>query len=316
MEVQKLPQGLWPVMLTPFDQDGEIDWKVYDQLISFYITQGADGLFATCGSSEVRKLKDDEIIALAKRAVDIAANQLPVVASAIRFTDRQHQIDMAKRVADTGVDAVVFSSNQFGAEQESESHLQSALFEMAEALPDIPLGVYEYPNPYKRLISPDLLGQIARTGKYVFFKDTCCNLAQLKQKIDAAKGTSLRVYNADVLTLAESLDAGCDGFCGTGMNFIFEPFKWLCSSERFDIQKRESLNQFWPDFLKVVRMGYPMSAKMFLKQRGIDIQPVCRDWDRHLEPPTSDQIDRLMRQYQVLSSQLASENMSVSQVSV
>lgn len=41
-----------PVMLTPFKNNGEIDYEALTRLIHFYIDAGASGLFANCLSSE------------------------------------------------------------------------------------------------------------------------------------------------------------------------------------------------------------------------------------------------------------------------
>ena len=45
-------KGLWPVMLTPFTAEGEIDYPSLERLIAWYEENGAAGLFATCQSSE------------------------------------------------------------------------------------------------------------------------------------------------------------------------------------------------------------------------------------------------------------------------
>ena len=38
--------GLWPVMITPFTQDGEIDYASLERLIAWYEENGVTGLFA------------------------------------------------------------------------------------------------------------------------------------------------------------------------------------------------------------------------------------------------------------------------------
>ena len=38
--------GLWPVMLTPFTKDGEVDFASLERLIDWYERSGVDGLFA------------------------------------------------------------------------------------------------------------------------------------------------------------------------------------------------------------------------------------------------------------------------------
>ena len=41
-------RGVWPVMLTPFDGQREIDWDSLRRLIDWYIAAGVNGLFANC----------------------------------------------------------------------------------------------------------------------------------------------------------------------------------------------------------------------------------------------------------------------------
>ena len=38
--------GLWPVMITPFTRDGEIDYASLERLIAWYEDNGVTGLFA------------------------------------------------------------------------------------------------------------------------------------------------------------------------------------------------------------------------------------------------------------------------------
>ena len=40
-------------MLTPFRENGEVDYDGLEHLVHWYIKKGADGLFAVCHSSEM-----------------------------------------------------------------------------------------------------------------------------------------------------------------------------------------------------------------------------------------------------------------------
>jgi len=40
-------------MLTPFRENGEVDYNGLEHLVHWYIKKGADGLFAVCQSSEM-----------------------------------------------------------------------------------------------------------------------------------------------------------------------------------------------------------------------------------------------------------------------
>ena len=51
-KVKKDIHGIVPVMITPFHEDGDIDWDGLENLIECYIAHGAQALFAVCQSSE------------------------------------------------------------------------------------------------------------------------------------------------------------------------------------------------------------------------------------------------------------------------
>ena len=53
-------QGIIPVMLTPFHDDGNVDYEGLDRLTDWYLANGADALFAVCQSSEMQFLSIEE----------------------------------------------------------------------------------------------------------------------------------------------------------------------------------------------------------------------------------------------------------------
>jgi len=54
--MNKFPGGVWPVMLTPFKNNGEVDYGCFQALTDWYIENGSDGLFAVCQSSEMYQM--------------------------------------------------------------------------------------------------------------------------------------------------------------------------------------------------------------------------------------------------------------------
>ena len=80
--------------------------------------------------------------------------------------------------------------------------------------PNVPLGFYECPYPYKRLLTPETISWCASTGRFYFLKDTCCDIAQIRKKLEVIEGSNLKLYNANTTTLLESMWEGAAGFCG------------------------------------------------------------------------------------------------------
>ena len=49
--MEKIAKGVYPVMITPFTADNQVDWEAVDQIVEFYAKLGCDGIFAVCQSS-------------------------------------------------------------------------------------------------------------------------------------------------------------------------------------------------------------------------------------------------------------------------
>ena len=52
--------GIVPVMLTPFNDVGQVDYEGLANLTEWYLNNGADALFAVCQSSEMQFLSLQE----------------------------------------------------------------------------------------------------------------------------------------------------------------------------------------------------------------------------------------------------------------
>jgi len=271
-----LPKGVWPVMLTPFREDGSLDLAGLDALIDWYIDSGAVGLFAVCLSSEMFALSDEERLTLASRTVRRAAGRVPVVATGTFGGPVEVQTEYAKRMAGTGVAAVVLTANQLADATEPDNVWQTRVMEFVGRTDGIPLGLYECPEPYPRRLSPELLAWAAATGCFVWMKDTCCAVAVERAKIAASRGTGLLWLNAHAPSLLNSLDAGGDGYSGIAANCYPQLYTWLCANHRQRPDDARRLQSFLSVADMAVRYRYPASAKRYLGLLGLPIGPTCR----------------------------------------
>lgn len=271
-----IPDGVWPTMLTPFTKGNEVDYEGLEALIEWYIKKGVDGLFAVCQSSEMYFLSLEERVEIARFVKEKSAGRVPVVASGHISDDMDEQIRELTAMADTGIDALVIVNNHFAAENEGDDIWRKNAEKVMNAIPDIPLGIYECPAPYKRLMSPELLKWCADTGRFFFLKDTCCDVEQLRLKIEAVKGTQLKIFNANSATLLESLKLGISGFSGVMANFHPDLYVWLTRNWSKEPKKAEILQ----DFLGMASLAecqvYPVNAKYYLQLEGVAIELYTR----------------------------------------
>lgn len=274
MVKNNFPGGEWPTMLTPF-RDGAVDYPALEKLIEWYIAHGVSGLFAVCQSSEMFFLSREERVGVAKFVKEKAAGRVPVIASGHISDSMEDQVSELKAMAETGVDAVILITNRLAKEEESDEvwleNLQKILAQMPE---DVPLGFYECPYPYKRVLTPKLTRWCAQSGRFFFLKDTCCDIQQIKEKVDICKGTNLKLYNANTSTLLESLRYGATGYSGVMANMQCDLYAWLCA--HVDDPKADKLSDELTICSLIERQLYPVNAKYYLSLEGLPITTESR----------------------------------------
>src|SRR5688500_6735103 len=97
-KMKNLKKGFIPVMLTPFKENGNIDFDALTQSTKFYVASGSSGLFANCLSSEMYELTVDERLKATRHIVEVVNGTVPVVASGNFGGNAEIQADFVKRV--------------------------------------------------------------------------------------------------------------------------------------------------------------------------------------------------------------------------
>ena len=269
MNADDLHGGVWPVMLTPFDDAREIDWESLKRLIDWYIRAGARGLFANCQSSEMFFLSEAESLALTRFILDCVAGRVPVVASGHTACGFSQQIDQLCATAETGVDGVILVSNRLAMPDEGDDVLLARLKKITAALPDtVDLGIYECPYPRKRLLSDEAIAWCAQSSRHTFIKDTCCRIDTIRRRVELLRGSRLHVVNANSQTLLPSLKAGAHGYSGVMSNFHPGLYVWLCYNWQNEPEKAEALAAYLSTASLIEYLDYPVCARDYQKSIG------------------------------------------------
>ena len=142
--MNRIPGGVYPVMITPFTDENTIDWATVDGIVEFYARMGCQGIFAVCQSSEMFCLSEDERVELARRVARTARGRMCVVASGHTSDAIEDQIRELTRVSQTDVDAVVMISNRLAAKDESDEIAIANMRRILDALPGVTFGMYGY----------------------------------------------------------------------------------------------------------------------------------------------------------------------------
>lgn len=268
---KEIPNGVYPTMVTPFTDENEIDYNGVYALLNWYAEKGVTAIFAICQSSEIFYLRFEERLNLLRFIMQNKPAGMTVVASGHTADDFDTMRKEAAAFIETGIDGYVFIANRFVEREEPDEALAERLLQAADALPGLPLGVYECPYPYKRLMTPGVLKAVSQNGRFRFLKDTCCDLALIEQKLNAVTGTNMKIFNANSATLLPSLRMGCAGFSGVMANFHPELYLALLDCAAADPQKAELLQNLIGTLSMAECQCYPVNAKYYLSLEGLPV---------------------------------------------
>jgi 4-hydroxy-tetrahydrodipicolinate synthase len=304
---EKAQKEFIPVMLTPFKENGEIDLNGLTEVTELYLQAGANGLFANCQSSEMFQLSNEERLLIVKHTLKVANGKVPVVAVGNFGTTIAEQADFVYKIYDTGVKAVIIVTSLVAEENESDKVFDERIFELFKMTGIIPLGFYECPEPYKRVLTAEQLEKFVTTGRIIYHKDTCLDIELIKEKLKATNGVdSFGLYDAYAVNAVASLEAGAAGLSCIQGNFFPELIVWLC--DHFDdVNANGNVNrvqQFLTDHMEVIHYAYPVVAKYYLQKRGINISTFTRTKTETFTPEVKKKVDGLYDEYHILKQEM------------
>ncbi|MDI9648386.1 dihydrodipicolinate synthase family protein [Burkholderia cenocepacia] len=273
-------EGIVPVMLTPFDDAGAIDYAGLERLIEWYLAHGSDALFAVAQSSEMQFLSLAERAALARFVVERVGGRVPVVASGHISDDLDAQVAELCAAAESGAQGVVLVTNRLDPQRKGSAALLDHLHRLLARLPsDLPLGLYECPAPYRRLLSDDELRACIDTGRFVMLKDVSCDLATVKRRVALAAGSPLKILNANAAIAWDAMQAGSAGFNGVFTNFHPDLYQWLRTRGESNPVLADELSTFLVVSAVSEALGYPALAKLYHQRIGTFGSIKCRAID-------------------------------------
>ena len=263
-----------PVMLTPYKHDGQIDYDGLSRLMDFYTAAGVKGFFANCQSSEMYALNPDERLALTTFVVKRVNGKMSVVASGSFGDSLEEKAEFTKKIYHTGVNGVITITGLIAKQDETDDQLMKNYDKFFSLTENIPLGTYECPAPYKRILTPTVFKYLLSTGRMVYHKDTTIDFEKVKVKIELSKGNKIEFYDACVANTMYSLQAGARGMSAISGNFYPEILVWMCNNST-NPDKQEDVKYIQAQLTKtedIIAQYYPLSAKYFLSKRGLPIE--------------------------------------------
>jgi 4-hydroxy-tetrahydrodipicolinate synthase len=291
-----------PVMITPFNLKAKVDLDAVTQLIDFYLAAGVKGFFANCLSSEMYSISEDERLELTRHIVRYVDGRVPVVGTGSFGLTIADKVEFTKRIYNTGINAVILITGHYANVEDSDEVLLANFDKMFRLTDNIPLGLYECPAPYKRILTPGVFKHLLDANRIVYHKDTSIDPKKVKEKLDLVKASGshrLEFYDAHTPNAITSIQAGAKGMSAIAGNFYPEILVWMCNNAN-DPAKKADVEWLQSELSRVdplIHVAYPMSAKYFLRKRGLNIRTISRSYTLELTPDQKQVLDGIYNSF-------------------
>lgn len=171
---------LMTAIITPFDENNEIDFDTLKVLTERYINEGHRGFVIGGTTGETPTLTHDEKLALYKRFAEIVAGRVPVIAGTgsnntaetIAFTKEVSQID--------GIDAALVVVPYYN---KPDQRRMAAHFEAVAEEGGLPVVIYNIPGRTGVTMSNDTVVALSKNPNIVGVKQ-CTSMEDLEYLVD------------------------------------------------------------------------------------------------------------------------------------
>ncbi|MEZ2371876.1 MULTISPECIES: 4-hydroxy-tetrahydrodipicolinate synthase [Arthrobacter] len=211
---------LLTAMVTPFTDDGVVDYRKAAELAEHLVDNGCDGLVVTGTTGETSTLTDDENVGMF-RAVKEAVGDRAVIIAGTGTNDTAHSIQLSRRAEEVGVDGLLIVTPYYN--KPSQAGVQ-AHFEAVADSTGLPVMLYDIPGRSSIEIAPETMIRLAEHPNIVAVKDAKADFAKATRVL---RETDLVFYSGDDGLTLEWMALGAVGLVGVTTHVATAKFRAL-----------------------------------------------------------------------------------------
>ena len=257
-------RGVYPILVTPFDEHDRVDGDSLQNLVDYCIDGGVDG-FGIAYATEIPKLTEAERMQVAKIVIERSAGRVPVVVTT-GAPATAVAVEYSRQAADLGADAIM-SLPPTGASTEQHR----AYFKALSDAVDIPIFFLEAGDA----LGGPLMRQIAEESKNLRYAKVESSPAPHKvgEAVECGAELITVMGGASGMHLIEELRRGSQGT----MPWPSLPHAFAKVWRLWQTGDEDAAYQTWAnEILPVIRIG-GLVHKEILYRQGVIATPRFRE---------------------------------------
>ena len=267
--------GIYPALITPFDENDRVNTKALADLVERNISEGVDGFYVSGSTGEAFLLDDEERKLVYKTVAEANRGRVRLIAQ-IGAISTKKAIEFAKYAEACGYDAISSLAPfyyKFSFEQ-----VKKYYFDIVDAV-NVPMIIYNIPLYSGVSMSLDQIGQFLSDDRFIGIKHTANDYFALQQFKRVFPDKVM--YNGFDEMFVAGLSMGADGAIGSTYNFMADKYIRILRLFREGKIAEAQEVQFEASNIiaKMVKVGVMEATKEILTQQGIPVG--------HVRPPFS-----------------------------
>ncbi|MBM7600917.1 4-hydroxy-tetrahydrodipicolinate synthase [Virgibacillus halotolerans] len=260
-------------MITPFDNNGEIDFHATRELVNYLIANGSDGLVVAGTTGESPTLTVGEKINLFKFVVEVAQGRVPVIAGT-GSNNTSASIDLTEQAAAAGVDGIMLVTPYYN--KPSQEGLYQHFKTIAQSV-SLPVMLYNIPGRSVVNMTVETIVRLSRVENIVSVKEASGDLDAVAEIISRTDSGFSLYTGEDSLTLP-TLAVGGTGVVSVASHIIGNEMQEMVTRyKNGDVHAAASLHRKLLPIMKALFAApSPTPVKAALQMIGIQVGEAVR----------------------------------------
>ena len=160
--------GIYTPIVTPYHDDGSVNWDGLADVIEYLIAAGVHGLISGGSTGENYAQTIAERIEIAQFTKERINGRLPlVVGTGTLLTDES--IALASAAKEMGADSILLASPPYAVPTDRENELNALAIGRAA---DLPIMLYNYPHRTGTMMGEEFLDRVGRSRNFCGIKES------------------------------------------------------------------------------------------------------------------------------------------------
>ncbi|MDD6311605.1 MAG: 4-hydroxy-tetrahydrodipicolinate synthase [Firmicutes bacterium] len=186
-------KGSMVALITPFNEDGSINYDKYVDLLEFQIENKTDAILALGTTSEAPTFTEAEEDKLVEIAVEVCKGRVPVIANG-GSNCTQFSCDKSRKYSDMGVDALLCISPYYNKANKRGLYTHIA---DAAACVDTPIIIYNIPGRTGVNIPIDVMSELAKIKNVCGVKEATGDLGYVAKIRKATENEDFLIWSGN-----------------------------------------------------------------------------------------------------------------------